>query len=139
MFARFEVFVFLVGVVVVILLFLPGYLNHAPATILKSDQIIGQVRHVVDGDSLYLKGYQPQIRLWGVDASEKGETGFHAAKNALWSFAMHQFLTCQIVDIDRYGRRVARCFLKNGREVNRLMIESGTATEYRRYSKGFYS
>ncbi|NNC54748.1 MAG: hypothetical protein HKO07_03390 [Pseudomonadales bacterium] len=30
-------------------------------------------RYVVDGDSLYLAGVKAQIRLWGVDAPERGE------------------------------------------------------------------
>ena len=43
------------------------------------------------------------------------------------------------MDVDRYERTVARCFLKDGREVNAVMIASGTAVEYHRFSKGFYA
>lgn len=34
---------------------------------------------------------------------------------------------------------VVSCFLSDGREINRMMIESGKAKEYRRFTKGFYS
>ena len=34
------------------------------------DEVSGLVRYVVDGDSLYIEGYVPQIRLWGVDARD---------------------------------------------------------------------
>ena len=103
-----------------------------------ADKITSTVKRVVDGDSLYLQGYQPQIRLWGVDAPERDEHGFKAATRQLSKIALKRSVTCQRVDTDRYGHTVARCFLKDGREINRLMIESGTATEYMRYSKGFY-
>lgn len=103
-----------------------------------TEKITSAVKRVVDGDSLYLHGYEPQIRLWGVDAPERDEKGFKAATRQLSRMALNQVLACQRVDTDRYGRTVARCFLKDGREINRMMIESGTATEYMRYSKGFY-
>jgi len=99
----------------------------------------GSVRHVVDGDSLYMNGHEPQIRLWGVDAPERDEAGFQAATDALHRLAEGKQLTCQQIDRDQYGRTVARCFLSDGQEINRMMIESGTATEYLRFSRGFYS
>lgn len=105
--------------------------NIAPA-------LSGMVVRVVDGDSLYLDSHEPQIRLWGVDAPERDEDGFTAATRELVSLAQNERLSCEPVDRDRYGRTVARCFLTDGREVNRLMIESGTAQEYLRYSNGFY-
>jgi endonuclease YncB( thermonuclease family) len=52
---------------------------------------------------------------------------------------LEQYRWGQQKDQDRYGRTVARCFLPNGQEINRLMIESGTAQEYVRFSRGFYS
>ena len=104
-----------------------------------SDSIESIVRFVVDGDSLYLENYQPQIRLWGVDAPEKNESGYNQAKNDLKVFALAQKVRCEIIDIDKYDRSVARCFLKNGKEINRMMIESGSAKEYLRFTKGYYS
>lgn len=100
----------------------------------------GRVGYVFDGDTVRLRGGQETIlRLWGVDAPEKDEKGFSAAKTALEHIAENQPITFIEIDTDRYGRTVARLFLKDGREINRLMIESGAAKEYMRYSKGFYS
>lgn len=104
-----------------------------------TQDVAGDVRHVVDGDSLYVRGHEPQIRLWGVDAPERDEAGYREATATLTQLARGKRVTCQKVDRDRYGRTVARCFLSDGREVNRLMIESGSAREYVRFSKGFYS
>jgi len=102
-------------------------------------EVRGSVRHVVDGDSLYIQGYDPQIRLWGVDAPERDEPGFSGATETLKRLALRKEITCQRVDTDRYERTVARCFLDDGREINEEMIASGTADEYHRFSKGFYA
>lgn len=72
------------------------------------------------------------------DAPEKSERGAEAARNALVRITDGKRITFIEIDRDRYGRTVARVFLPDGQEVNRLMIESGTATEFCRYSKGFY-
>ena len=98
----------------------------------------GVVQYIIDGDTLILRGQECHIRLWGVDAPEKAENGFHEARNRLVSLSEGKRITFQQQDTDRYGRTVARVFLRDGREINRLMIESGTAKEYCRYSKGFY-
>lgn len=100
----------------------------------------GTVGYVFDGDTVRLRGGQEsRLRLWGVDAPEKDETGFYEAKIALERIALNRKITFIEIDRDRYGRTVARVFLSDGREVNQMMIESGTAKEYRRFSKGFYS
>ena len=114
------------------------------------------VRFVVDGDSLYLAGVKPQIRLWGVDAPERDEPGFNAARNALKQLVVKQNIHCRQQDIDKYGRIVARCRLaaqgviisKQGasvdfsadrqRDINAQMIRGGTAREYCYFSKGYY-
>lgn len=98
------------------------------------------VAYVCDGDSLTLRGGRKcGVRLWGVDAPEKGQKGAQQAKIALQRIADKQPITFIQMDTDRHNRIVARVFLKNGDEINKLMIESGTAKEYLYYSKGFYS
>ena len=104
----------------------------------EGDTITGTVRYVVDGDSLYIEGVEPQIRLWGIDAPEKDEEGYKAATDALTRLAKGKRIICQKMDIDRYGRIVGRCRLKNGQDISAAMIKGGYAREYCRYSKGFY-
>lgn len=100
--------------------------------------IESRVARVVDGDSLYLLSHRPQIRLWGVDAPERREAGFQAATDHLTKIALGQDLKCYKIVTDKYRRTVARCYLADGREINRMMIDSGTATEYFRFTKGYY-
>ncbi|MEM7304963.1 MAG: thermonuclease family protein [Pseudomonadota bacterium] len=113
--------------------------DNPPPSLQAADEITSSVRHVVDGDSLYLENYEPQIRLWGVDAPERDEPGYDRAKNYLRQLALSQTVDCEIVDTDKYKRSVARCYLSNGDEINRMMIESGAAKEYFRFTKGYYS
>ena len=102
-------------------------------------QYSGVVTYVIDGDTLKIRGREQSIRLWGVDAPEIWSKGSQGALNALYALSFEQRIICNEIDVDRYGRSVARCFLPDGREINRLMIASGTAKEYRYFSKGFYS
>ncbi len=113
--------------------------QNRPTPPLENETYQGKTRFVVDGDTLYIDGHKPSIRLWGVDAPEKNESGHNAATDKLKALAQGQKLNCRKIETDRYGRTVARCFLPNGQEINAAMIASGTAKEYRRYTKGFYS
>ena len=65
--------------------------------------------------------------------------GGSEATAALAALISGQQLTCRQRDIDRYGRIVGRCNRTDGQDIAALMIRSGTATEYRRYSGGYYS
>jgi endonuclease YncB( thermonuclease family) len=156
---------------VYLLVFIAPYsfgFSHLPADKLAPPQaadkklpapIIGLARYVVDGDSLYLAGEKRQIRLWGVDAPERDEAGFDAARSVLKKLALNKRLQCWQQDIDRYGRIVARCWpvseksnsddqsnatqapdklLDKSLEINRLMIKSGSAIEYCFFTDGYY-
>ena len=93
----------------------------------------------------YIEGHKKQIRLWGVDAPETHEAGYDRAKKKLLKLAKGEQLSCEVKDIDKYGRTVARCFQTNTagvmqrrQEINKMMIVSGSTKEYCRFTKGFY-
>ena len=97
-----------------------------------------RVARVVDGDTFKLSGQSQSIRVWGLDAPERNKAGGSAATAALNALISGQTLSCVVVDIDRYQRLVGQCFLPDGRDITAAMIMTGTATEYCRYSKGYY-
>ena len=99
----------------------------------------GVVARIVDGDTFYIDGVETRIRLWGLDAPEKGDRGGNRATRMLREIAHGQHVSCREVEKDRYGRIVGQCFLSDGGDVAALMIESGAASEYLRYSGGYYS
>ena len=100
--------------------------------------IEARVARVVDGDTFKLSGQSQSIRVWGLDAPERNKVGGSAATAALNALILGQTLSCVVVDIDRYQRLVGQCFLPDGRDITAAMIMTGTATEYCRYSKGYY-
>ena len=93
---------------------------------------------MVDGDTFWLDSSDVSIRVWGLDAPERGTPGGAEATAALTQLIASERLTCRERDVDRYGRVVGQCVLANGRGIAEAMIASGTASEYCRYSEGFY-
>ena len=97
-----------------------------------------RVSKVLDGDTFTLSGESRRIRVWGLDAPEWNHQGGSTATSTLRSLTSGKHLRCAVLDIDRYGRFVAQCLLPDGRDIAAEMIRSGAATEYCRYSSGYY-
>lgn len=104
--------------------------------------IVCTAPNVHDGDTL--RCGQDRVRLFGVDAPEvrRGKTPAepfaYEARDLLVKLTRGR-TACRVVDIDRYGRFVGRCWSDTSPDVNAALIRSGFATEYRRYSKGAYA
>lgn len=97
-----------------------------------------EVKRITDGDTFRAHELAPAIRIWGLDAPETDEAGGSAATQALIDLIEGQTLTCHIKDVDRYSRIVGQCFLADGMDIAAEMIRKGVASEYCRYSEGFY-
>lgn len=100
---------------------------------------------IIDGDTIEIHG--TRIRLWGIDAPEhdqlcRGDTsepyrcGNHAA-NELATFIVGKTVHCEPVDVDRYGRTVARC--SAGVDLREWLVNRGLALDWPRYSRGRYA
>lgn len=94
-----------------------------------------EFQRVVDGDTIVASGRK--IRLWGIDAPERGEALFEVSSKGLELFISDQSLTCKFIELDRYQRDVMHC-LVNGKDIGALMIKVGFAKDYSKYSGGFY-
>lgn len=89
---------------------------------------------VIDGDSLRLEGRD--FRLSGIDAPEHGQTCKTAtgkpydcgrkARQFLRELVTGHTLKCRTINVDRYGRDVARC-TTDGKDVGRQMLRAGWA------------
>jgi endonuclease YncB( thermonuclease family) len=96
-----------------------------------------------DGDSLGIG--ENTIRLHGIDAPEIDQSctrdgrawacGQEAA-DQLRRLVRGRELRCDPVSTDQYGRTLARCY-QGGVDINRIMVESGYAVAYRRYSSEY--
>ncbi|WP_347268134.1 thermonuclease family protein [Paracoccus sp. (in: a-proteobacteria)] len=98
----------------------------------------GKVSKVLDGDTFTLSGESRRIRVWGLDAPERSDSGGSAATAAMRGLITGKTLRCQVRDLDRYGRYVGQCFLPDGRDIAAEMIGMGVATEYCRFSRNHY-
>ena len=104
--------------------------------------IEGKVK-IIDGDTIHIGNNK--IRLYGIDAPEINQTctiekiiwecGFESSQ-ALESIISEKEVRCEIADIDRYKRFVAKCFVKNI-NLNQYMVQNGWAVAYRYYSDDF--
>lgn len=89
----------------------------------------------IDGDTFVASG--KNIRVWGINAPERKAPAYLAAKMLLEALVKDGQLTCKLVDIDRYQRSVMHC-LVDGRDIGSMIVQMGMATDYRRYSGGYY-
>lgn len=99
---------------------------------------------ITDGDGLRLGA--ERIRLWGIDAPEldqkcKRDSVTYAcgalAHQALKNLVGSAVPVCETIERDRYRRTVARCTV-GGRDLGSLMVQSGWALDWPRYSRGRY-
>src|SRR5262245_11820730 len=101
-----------------------------------AEQIVGKVTRVFDGDSFILSaanGAKVEVRLAGIDAPEKNQPYADTARAALRGLILDRNLRLEVLDVDRYGRKVARAYREpDGMEVNAELIRRGHAWVYRR-------
>ena len=92
---------------------------------------------ITDGDTI--RSGDLRLRIWGIDAPEKGRPGGQAATEALTGITAGQPLACEEMDVDRYGRTLARCILPDGRDIACEMVKAGHAWDWPKYSGGYYA
>lgn len=98
-----------------------------------------------DGDSLTIRG--ERIRLFGIDAPEfdqvcsRGGTQWACGQEAATQLAKlvtGKEVRCVPTGEDAFGRTVARC-TAGSVDVNRVMVATGMAVAFRRYSTDYVS
>ena len=105
---------------------------------------ISKPDRIVDGDTIILNS--KKIRFHGIDTPEthqkcKDEKGFlyacglRATKELIKIIGKNKVI-CKKKTTDRYGRLISVCFV-NGKNVNSLMVKSGWALAYRKYSTDY--
>lgn len=122
-----------------------GWLCALPAAADQPFSIGGKitVTKVSDGDSL--RSGRLKIRLHGIDAPELKQNCANAAGRR-WACGVAARerlvelssapLKCDLVDVDRYGRLIMRCF--SGRtDISKALVSQGLALAYREYSTDY--
>ena len=109
-----------------------------------SSETITGTASVIDGDTIEIHG--ARIRLHAIDAIEGRQTCTlpdgkkwrcgQASAVALSDKIGRAPVSCEVRDIDRYGRVVAICS-QQGKDLNRWLVANGWAVAYRRYGRDY--
>ena|ERR1051326_4107416 len=107
------------------------------------EPITGPAR-IIDGDTLQIA--QTRIRLFAIDAPEtkqscRDDRGavYACGERASAELRRHvgdARVTCEPINLDQYGRTVARCYA-DGEDLNRWMVATGWAVAYRQFSRDY--
>ena len=95
----------------------------------------GEILRVVDGDTVSFQaqnGKKLRVRLADIDAPELDQPWGPAAKTALEIWAEGKSGLIEIVDTDRYGRKVAYLYVDDV-NMNKRLISEGLAWVYMDY------
>lgn len=107
--------------------------NTAPA---EAEVIYGRCEYVQDGDSLLFiprgENTEVKVRLFGVDAPERDQDWADESRENLRKLIDEQEIRLQVVDVDQYGRSVAKVYVGNT-YVNLEQLKAGMAWLYEYY------
>jgi endonuclease YncB( thermonuclease family) len=94
------------------------------------------VLDVHDGDTLTVSqgGKELTVRVEGIDAPELAQPFGEASGDGLRALVSGRLLRITTFDVDKYGRTLARLYLPDGRDVSQVMVSTGLAWHFARYS-----
>lgn len=100
-----------------------------------TDTWTGKCIGVTDGDTITaLRGtYAVKIRLHGIDTPERRQPFSSRARQFTAGLGFGKMVTVEPVDIDRYGRTVARIIV-DSLNVNHELVRAGMAWWFRKYA-----
>jgi endonuclease YncB( thermonuclease family) len=100
------------------------------------EDFTGTVTRVFDGDSFLVRppGRKDiDVRLLDIDAPEKNQPHGAQSRAALVRLIGNRQVRVDVVDTDKYGRKVARVYREpDGLEIARALVHDGDAWVYRR-------
>lgn len=132
--------------------FLPDNIN----TLFEDNNEVSQVTHsviegdisgyavITDGDTIKINGIR--IRFHGIDAPEIAQPCWKSniqyqcgevAKAYLSRLINNKPVTCQTLSMDKYGRKISKCYNYKNQDIEAMMVSSGMATAYLYYSQDY--
>jgi endonuclease YncB( thermonuclease family) len=108
-----------------------------PAQTIPSAEIHLTVNRIIDGDSFEgrANGQNYRIRLFGIDAPEKGQDFYQKSKDRLGKLCKDGPITIKIRSKDYFGRWVADGYTPKGEFINQTLVKEGLAWHFTKYSK----
>ena len=96
----------------------------------------GKVVKIIDGDTFDVLTNEKKtirIRMNGIDCPERKQDFYQSAKNALSGYIFNKEVNLFITGYDRNRRAIAMVY-SNGDNINLVMIRSGLAWHFKKYS-----
>ena len=97
---------------------------------------INGICRVLDGDSIFIG--DTSIRLHGLDAPELDHPYGNNAKWALIKLCKGQVVSAVLEGSLSHNRKVATCYLPDGRDLSAEMVKLGMAVDWPKFSGGKY-
>ena len=98
-----------------------------PAEEPAADEVV--CHFVQDGDTFRLADNTTRVRLWGIDAPEKGQPYADEARDRLKELCERKAVRLEIKDTDQYGRKTAIVWL-GSTNINLQLVKEGLAWHY---------
>lgn len=93
---------------------------------------------MVDGDSgqarLMSSGKTVNIRLYGIDAPERGQAFSQKAKAFSENLLNGQRVQLDVIETDRFGRQIVNLYLSDGSLANHRIVAAGFAWWFRSFA-----
>lgn len=120
--------------VMVLLLFLGSSCQSGQSQAMKEVEI--RVYKLADGDSFEGRadGVNYRVRLYGIDAPERGQDFYRKSKDRLGELCAEGPVTVKPRNRDSFGRLVADVYTASGKHINAVMVEEGLAWHFTKYS-----
>lgn len=102
----------------------------------RGESFDAQVVRITDGDTLEVQGQAGELilRLWGVDAPEMDQVWGWKSKAALASPCLGEKVHVDVVEVDRFKRRVVKIRLPDGRDVGNEIVRAGAGWWHQDYA-----
>ena len=97
----------------------------------------GKTIGIVDGDTVKILSsgnLVHKVRLYGIDAPEKSQSGGQDSKKALSELIFSKTVNVEIIDNDRYGGEIGEIYSGNV-YINEEMVKEGWAWHYVQFAK----
>ena len=107
------------------------------APVITADTLTGRVLRVIEGDQLVVLTpgqAQQRVRLEGIDAPERGQTGGGRSRDYLARQVTGRFVVVDYQRRDRYGALVGKVLL-GGVDMNLEQLKAGMAWYYRHFAE----
>lgn len=88
----------------------------------------GDTFTAINRDNLQLK-----VRIYGIDAPEKGQDFGNKAKQTLSDYIFGQDVTIDVQSRDGWGRYISYVYTPDGKDVSLLMLKDGMAWHFKKY------